>query len=245
VELHVEESGRGDPLLLMPGVTEGIGDLGEVRDELTKYYRVIGVDLPGSGQSMPIPRAYTKAFYEEDAKTMATLLDERGIRSARIAGFSDGGEVALLLAARRPDLVRAVVSWGAIGAIVSALGPVFDRLERLIDDPPDGMKGWSADLIARYGRENARNTMRSWTGAARELLLAGGDISLGSAHAIQCPVLLIAGDRDSFCPPDALKALAERIPSVELIVLEGVRHSVHQERTDWFIPTVTRWLAAH
>jgi len=245
VTLHIEESGRGDPLLLMPGFSEGIGDLGVVRKELAQHYRLIGVDLPGSGESTPIPRAYTKEFYEEDAQTMAALLDERGIRSARIAGFSDGGEVALLLAARRPDLVRAVVAWGAVGVITGTLGPSLDVLERLIDDPPERLAGWSEDLVARYGRDNARGTMKSWTTALRQLLLAGGDISLGSARAIQCPVLLIAGDRDWFCTFDALKALAERILSTELIVVKGAGHAVHQERAEWFVPTVTRWLATH
>src|SRR5207302_2054190 len=140
--LHVEESGAGEPLLLMPGFSEGIPDLGEIHPELAKDYRVIAVALPGSGRSTPIPRAYTKGFYEDDAQTMANLLDVRGIRSALIAGFSDGGEVALLLAVRRPELVRAVVAWGASGVIPGTVGPMLDVMERVVDDPPERMAGW-------------------------------------------------------------------------------------------------------
>lgn len=245
IALDVDESGRGEPLLLMPGFSEGIADLGEIHPELAKDYRVIAAALPGSGRSAPIPRAYTKRFYEDDALTMAGLLDERRIRSARIAGFSDGGEVALLLAARRPDLVRAVVAWGASGVIPGTVGPQLDVMERVVDDPPERMAGWSAHLVAKYGRDNARETLRSWTAAVRELLQAGGDISLRSADQIQCPTLLIVGDRDAGNPADGVRALAARIPLAELIVVEGAGHSVHRQRSDWFVPKVKGWLAAH
>ena len=243
--LDVEESGRGEPLLLMPGFSEGIPDLGEIHPELAKDYRVIAVALPGSGRSTPIPRAYTKGFYEDDAQTMANLLDVRGIRSALIAGFSDGGEVALLLAVRRPELVRAVVAWGASGVIPGTVGRMLDVMERVVDDPPERMAGWSAHLVAQYGRDNARETLRSWTAAVRALLQAGGDISFGSANQISCPTLLIVGDRDTGNPADGVRALAARIPLAEVIVVEGAGHPVHRQRSDWFVPKVKGWLAAH
>lgn len=243
--LHVEDSGIGEPLLLMPGFTESISDLQGVRAELEKSHHIIGVDLPGSGASTPIPRAYTKDFYEQDVRTVAGLLDERGIRDARVAGFSDGGEVGLLLAARRPDLVRCLVSWGACGVIGPWVGPWLASLAQVIDSPSEPMKKWRDLLIAKYGRDNARETMRSWTKAVGELLDAGGDISLRSADQITCPVLLITGERDDGNPPEAIRALAERISSSDAIVVERAGHSVHRDRADWFVPTIVNWLAAH
>jgi pimeloyl-ACP methyl ester carboxylesterase len=43
----------------------------------------------------------------------AELLDRLGIRDADVMGWSDGGIVALMLAVRRPELVRRLVVSGA------------------------------------------------------------------------------------------------------------------------------------
>jgi valacyclovir hydrolase len=243
--LHVQEFGEGEPLLLMPGFTESVSDMLTVPSELAQQYHVIGVDLPGSGGSTPIPRAFTKAFYEEDVRTIGALLDERGIRSTRVAGFSDGGEVGLLLAARRPELVRALVSWGACGVIGPWVGHWLSDLERVIDSPSEGMKKWSEHLVGRYGRDDARETMRSWTAAIRDILEAGGDISFASAARISCPVLLITGELDRGNPPEAVRSLGQRLRSAEVVVVQGAGHSVHRDKAAWFLPTITSWLAAH
>src|SRR5207302_1577043 len=120
-----------------------------------------------------------------------------------------------------------------------------DALARIIDAPSERMAGWSADLVSRYGREAARETMKSWTAAIRDLLQDGGDISLRSANQIRCPALLIVGERDVNNPAEALRALAERIALAEVIVVEGAGHPVHRDRPDWFMPTIANWLAAH
>src|SRR5262245_27240220 len=97
-QIYFEERGEGDPVLVLPGFTEGIDDLEGVIAPLAERYRVIAADLPGSGQSKPIPRSYTPEFYQEDATRMAALLAHLDVVPAHLVGFSDGGEVMLLMA---------------------------------------------------------------------------------------------------------------------------------------------------
>ena len=103
--LAVVDEGAGEAVLLLPGFTESVEDVEDLRVALATRFRVIAVDLPGSGRSGPIPRTYAATFYDEDADTMALLLERCGVRSSHVVGHSDGGEVALVLAARRPGLV--------------------------------------------------------------------------------------------------------------------------------------------
>ena len=243
--LRVVESGNGEPLLLLPGFTESVEDVGGVLATLATRFHVIAVDLPGSGKSDPIPRAYSWSLYEEDARAMAELLDGRAIGSARVVGFSDGGEVGLVLAARRPDLVRALVVWGATGVVPPTLGPMIDVFAEIIDRPPDGLNAWRDSLVERYGIDDARSTTRSWSAAIRSLLERGGDISLSLAKQIRCPVLVIAGENDRFAPAAEVQQLGSRLAQADIRIVPGAGHSVHDDRPDWFDTTVLEWLAGH
>jgi valacyclovir hydrolase len=119
-KLYYEDSGRGDAVALMPGWGGSIADLSRLRHDLAGGFRVVVVDLPGSGRSQPQPRHYTPGYYREDATVLLGLLDALGIGAARLAGFSDGGEEALLMAALRPGCALSLFTWGAIGQIVAS-----------------------------------------------------------------------------------------------------------------------------
>jgi pimeloyl-ACP methyl ester carboxylesterase len=242
--LHIVESGTGEPVLLMPGFTEGAKDVGGILAALATRFHVLAVDLPGSGESSPIPRPYSSDLYEEDARTMAELLDARGITRARVVGFSDGGEVGLVLAARRPDLVLALAVWGAVGVVPSTVRPILDMFAQLIDHPPAGRRAWRQALVERYGLDAARQTLRSWSSAIRSLLDRGGDISLSMAKDIRCPVLLIAGEKDPFAPATEVRELGSRLVKVDVEIVPDAGHSVHDDQPEWFNAYVLGWLGA-
>src|SRR5438552_12986506 len=46
---------------------------------------------------------------DDHAETVVTLLDKLGVRGCEVIGHSAGGSIAVLIAARRPDLVSALV----------------------------------------------------------------------------------------------------------------------------------------
>jgi valacyclovir hydrolase len=51
--LYYEDTGRGDPVVLMAGWVGSIIELSPLRAALLPGFRVIAVDLPGSGRSEP------------------------------------------------------------------------------------------------------------------------------------------------------------------------------------------------
>lgn len=108
---------------------------------------------------------------------------------------------------------------------------------------PDAVRWRSfGQLKKRYGENVARDMLRNWVTASRQILAAGGDISFEHANEIGCPVLILAGTHDAFCPPVGMRELADRIPGAELVQVAGGGHSLHDERPEWFNQTALAWL---
>ena len=199
-QIYYEDTGRGDTVVLMPGWGGSITDLDRLRREFVSGFRVIAVDLPGSGRSQPQPRHYTASYYLDDARALLGLLDALRVEVAHLVGFSDGGENALLMAALEPGRALSVVTWGAAGQIVAS-PDMLDGLARLVDEPIDPLKALAAYMVEAHGVHNARLMAGSWARALGGIIDAGGDVSRSRATLITCPTLLITGTYDPFCPP--------------------------------------------
>ena len=91
--------GSGEPLLLIHGLGSHYRVWEPVMDRLAAEREVIGIDLPGFGDSPPLPHGGTPNAYElSDA--VASFLDDTGWEKPHIAGNSLGGWIALELAKR-------------------------------------------------------------------------------------------------------------------------------------------------
>ena len=242
--LYYEDTGRGDTVVLLPGWGGSIIELSRLRAALSPGFRVIAVDLPGSGRSQPQPRSYTASYYHDDARALLGLLDAMGISTAHLAGFSDGGEEAVLMAELRPGLALSLFTWGAAGKI-EATPDELTSLENAVDQPTEGLAPLAAYLATAHGPDVARIMTSSWAQAMRDLIALGGDISRRSAHLITCPALLVAGTYDSHCPPGLTSELAALIPKGQFLEAPGAGHEVHVSHAAWLAGQLTGWLAGH
>ena len=117
VELYYEEEGEGDPIVLVHGSWTDADAWGAVMTALTERLRVIAYDRRGHSRS---ERPDTQGSTDEDADDLEALIDGLGLAPAHVATSSHGGNVAMRLAARRPDLFRSLTmheppSFGALG----------------------------------------------------------------------------------------------------------------------------------
>ena len=240
--MYYEEHGQGEAVLLLPGWGGSIAEFGQLRRELGTGFRVIAADLPGCGRSEP--RSYSADFYTQDARAFLALLDQLGVGAAHLVGFSDGGETALLMAALAPGRALSVAAWGVAGQIVEP-AEGFGPLERLLDEPSEQLLPLAAYLAEAYGPDRARAMAAGWAGALREIVAAGGDISLSRAGAITCPVLLVAGSDDPYCPVAAVQELAAAIPRSRFLELESVGHDVHLAAAGVLTTVVLDWVGEH
>jgi pimeloyl-ACP methyl ester carboxylesterase len=242
--IYYEDTGRGDTVVLLPGWGGSIIDLNRIRRELTSGFRVIAVDLPGSGRSQPQPRHYASSYYLDDARRLFGLLDELRVGVAHLVGFSDGGEEALLMAALQPARALSVLTWGAAGQIVAS-ADMLSGLAHMVDAPVEPFTSLAAYLAEAYGADEARIMARSWAQAMSEVIEAGGDVSRSRAALITCPALLITGTHDLFCPPDLVREMAEAIPRGRYLEMPEGGHDVHLSHSGWLVSTVVDWLTNH
>lgn len=215
-----------------------------MRGELVSGFRVIAIDLPGSGRSQPQPRHYPSTYYLDDARTLLRLLDDLRIEVAHLVGFSDGGEEALLIAALQPARALSVLTWGAAGQVVAS-PRMLRGLTHLLDDPIEELKSLAAYLAEKYGVNEARVMAGSWAQALTAIVDSGGDISRSKAGRIACPALLITGTHDPFCPPSLVRDMAEAIPRGVFLEAPGGGHDIHLSHGGWLVSKVAAWLADH
>jgi pimeloyl-ACP methyl ester carboxylesterase len=108
VSLYYEVHGAGSPILCIHGGGSSALLWGEAVPELARFGRVIVYDRRGCTRSER-PDPYQATVVGEHADDAAALLEALAATPAVVIGRSYGGEIALDLLRRYPDLVRALV----------------------------------------------------------------------------------------------------------------------------------------
>jgi valacyclovir hydrolase len=238
------DQGAGIPILLIHGFTgTARSHLGWLIDDLAADYRIIAPDLRGYGNSQPPRRDFPVDFYQRDADDLAELLEHLAPGPVALLGFSDGAESALLLAARRPDLVRCVLAWGVAGVIAPAMLASIQNWLPVADWGSD-REAWRRQIVADHGEAQFVPLIEGWVAAAEAIAASGGNICLEQATAIRCPTLLINGDGDVGNPPDDLHRLAARIDDCRIEFVAGSGHAVHEDQPERFRKLVREFLIA-
>lgn len=126
-ELFFTESGTGENLMLLHGWTCDSNDWSWQLPAFESQYRVVAVDLRGHGWSEVMPAgAYEPEDYVLDIESLITphYPGEKFI----LMGHSMGGQIAARLAAKRPDLTKAVVSVDGSLGFSERVGEAFAQV---------------------------------------------------------------------------------------------------------------------
>jgi len=243
VALAYLDEGHHRPLVMLHGFSgTAHSHLDTLVDEFRPDYRVLAPDLRGYGASRPPGRDFPLNFIERDADDVAALLDALGCNSSAVLGFSDGGEAALVLAAKRPDLVRGLVVWGAFGQVPPS---VVRWLETLLPVEAWGedLLEWRESLIAHHGQEQWPGLVTSYVECERALAAAGWNLPLGLADRIACPVLQLHGEAELRSNEKEVAQLASQIPHGRLQIVPSADHSLHREQPVLFANEVRAFIA--
>ena len=185
---------------------------------LAEEGRVVAVDLPGFGTAKPI-RPRLGLSIEEFADSVARTMDPLDIAGAVIVGHSMGTQVAVSLAARRPDLVRGL----------ALLGPVMAPQDR---NPLKAGLLLGLDIFREDARGN-RIVIGDYLHCGVRWYLATLPAMLGyeterEIERVRVPTLVVRGGRDPIARDGWVDALAERsgggaarVPGVAHLVMHG------------------------
>ncbi|HEY1640027.1 MAG TPA: alpha/beta fold hydrolase [Streptosporangiaceae bacterium] len=237
--LAYTRAGSGPPLVLLHGIGSWRGAWDPVIPGLAERFDVIAADLPGFGESAPLPAGEpTPAAL---AAAVAGLLDELGITAAHLAGNSLGGWVALELAGLRPAASVALLSPAGLWRDDC---PVYCRvslraswwlsrhagglLARAVGCRPGRVlvlgqtHGRPAGLDPAYARAAVRALA---SGPAFDAALrATTRRRYRSGPPLGCPVSLVFGSRDLIFLPRQSRHQDQLPVSTRLSVLPGCGH---------------------
>lgn len=220
---------------------------------LQTAFEVQTLDLPGHGRQV-----YQSVGTELDAWADALLAEARA--PATWVGWSLGGLVALAAARKAPEKVRALV--------LVASSPKFAQAP---DWPhaiePDLLHKFEAELQSDYrqlledfivlqtmGASRLRDEVRRLRACMQE----GGEptpeaLSLGlkfllqtdmrgALRELQCPCLLLLGDRDKLVPIQLAEVFRRDYPRVEVKVITGSGHAPFLSHAAEFADVVSGWI---
>lgn len=194
---------------------------------LEDEFHVFAYDRTGHGFTADQPGSLHFAFQAEEA---IAYLEDVVKEPAHLVGASDGAIIALMVAIRRPDLVKSVVS---IGGNFHYSGVDFDMGQPMV----------SEEDLAEYTliSPDAPHTLLEKTKRMFEIWDSEPDISKEDLATIQCPVLVVAGD-DDVISLGHTQELFEAIPLAQLAIIPGTSHAVVKEKTNLFNAIMVQFL---
>lgn len=214
-----DSGGTGEPVLFLHG---GLSDsellLEPLEPALRDRYRILAFDRRGHGRTADTEAV---AFHYDDmaAETIAAIEKLIG-GPTHLVGWSDGGIIALLVALRRPDLVRSLVLIGA-NYHFNGMMPVDNDgsapemlRDRYAERSPDGVEHFGQVL------------KKSFAMFASEPTLTTDDL-----RKISAPALVMVGD-DDMATLAHTASLYESLPQGQLAVVPGTSHAVVLEKPE-------------
>jgi pimeloyl-ACP methyl ester carboxylesterase len=230
IDIYYEEQGEGDPILCIHGTSSSALVWEDAARELAGHGRCIVYDRRGSFRSeRPEPYETSVGEHADDA---AALLDSLSAAPAIVIGRSYGGEVALDLARRYPEKVKAMALLEPASLSLSSEGrewwqPVMDKvltvgvtdissvaevfLQEVVDD-----ETWAAfpDEIKNMLRGNGPAILAELRGGPLEL-------TVEEMGAIDQPALMVSA-KDS---PEAFRSVdrivSDALPNCVSVVTDG------------------------
>lgn len=253
VAVDFDVRGEGPPLYMVHGIgSRGVTWQGIVPG-LADRFTCVTYDLRGHGSSPVPPTPYTLEDLVDDLEALRSRLGHDRIS---VIGHSLGGMIGPAYARAHPERVLSVgllstaagrtvedrSKLEAVGAAMEekGIGPVLDTfLERwytddFIRERPDAVEArrkqvveTPADVFMSVFWVYARTEMAPWL------------------HEVQCPCLVLTGELDGACNPRLNRFMADELPDSELVILEGLKHSILIEGPDRVLPPLRRFLLQH
>lgn len=248
VAAHVR--GDGEPLVLLHGVGMRAEAWGPQIKEMSKAARVIALDLPGHGQSAPLPSGSDLRVF---VAWLGRALDALGLEQVNLAGHSMGALIAGGAAAEFGARIRRVallngVRCRAPAAREAVLARTRDLAAGGAPDIEGPLQRWfGKDVVAERYKAMAREWLRQMEpGAyltAYHAFATGDRVYADCWPNCSCPALFITGSGDPNSTPRMSLDMADLAPNGKAVIIEGHRHVVNLTAPDQVNAHLSAWLS--
>lgn len=199
------EHGAGPTLIFLHGNSESKKIFAHYQTEHFADYHTIALDSRGHGQSRSIDRELT---IPQLANDVVNFCIAKGIQRTHLVGYSDGGNIALLLAKNAPQLFDKIVAI-APNYLVSGTEEktlrTFTRLYKL----------WK--FLRRLGLPAQKIIMRF------DLMMNDIGITADELRSINTGMKILYAEKEMI-KPEHIREIAELVPNTELEMIPGCTH---------------------
>jgi len=250
-EWRVDESGAGEPLVLVHGLGTDSTAWSRVAPLLAQRFRVIAVDLPGYALDSSV---HAVPHADELAAGLDALLERLGVSSAVFVGHSFGGAVSLLTAHRYPSRCAglALIAPGGFGVELNPVVPfmgtragarvlralysprasrTIERLAARVESNSETSRVRVSELMETYDRLRTEKARDQFQASVRESLALSADIDRTQIVINpRIPILVLWGREDRVLPPWQAKNVKSMLPWSTVRLLDGVGHTPHRSQ---------------
>jgi 3-oxoadipate enol-lactonase len=244
-KVAVEEEGEGDAVVCVHGLGGTSNTWTALMPGLARY-RVVRLDLPGSGRSPAGTTPLSITRFVDAVRDICSRLD---VTRAHFLGHSMGTIVCQHLAADHPRLVRSLALFGPLMAPAEAARTgIRARAAKARSEGMAGMQEIAQSLLQAATSADSRQRFPAAAAFVRESLMrqdpegyarsceALAEAQAAAVERVECGTLLVTGDEDGVAPPQAVRAMAERFVAARhgarTVVLNRCGHWTPIERPD-------------
>jgi pimeloyl-ACP methyl ester carboxylesterase len=230
LNLHIERSGRGQPIILIHGSGWNASMWHNQTDYLKSSMEVIALDLPGHGESPG--NGYESV--EEYGDIVHGMIDELSLGAVYVAGHSLGGAIAMSLALSHPAAVKGLILIGT-GVKLKVLPDILEGIER--------DKETTVRSIVEFAFSN-KSAPSLKALAFEETMKCRADVIykdfsacdhfnvMDSISSLAIPALIICGGEDTLTPPKYSAYLNKAVEDSQMVLVEDAGHMVMMEKPD-------------
>ena len=258
--LRVTSAGRGEPLILIPGIFGAAYAYRRITGPLAaRGYRTIVIEPLGYGfSSHPKQADYS---FTAQTQRVGNALDQLGVKQALFVAQSSGAAIAFRLAILRPDLVRGLLSIDG-GPAESAATPGMKKAFKFgglltkfaVDESKlrhdvrreivrnSGDTTWVTDAVVRGYTAGQTADMSGSIDAFQRMSKSKESDSLASRlHELEQPVLLLIGTvpHPAEVTSEQRELLSEKLPDFKTDSVRGSGQYIQEEQPGAVIDAIT------
>ncbi len=214
LKMYYEIHGVGGmPLVLIHGGGSTIETtFGHILPMLANYRKVIALELQAHGRTSD---RNSPVSFEQDADDVAGLLHSLKIDKADFFGFSNGGNTAMQIGIRHPELVNKLIIASSFYKREGMVPGFFAFMEKAsLDNMPALLKTAYLQVAAD------KDHLQVMHDKDKERMVRFIDWTDEDLQSIKAETLIIVGDKDAVTPEHGAK-MCRIIPKARLMVLPG------------------------
>ncbi len=237
IEVSYELLGEGASLVLIHGFTDNSTMWYNQVPVFAERFKVLAYDVRGHGKTRTPEGGFSMKLFADDVHALLRAL---GIEKACVLGYSMGGRIALQFALEYPEMTSGLVfaNSGVMGSDVQPteeqIAELVERRKQMVEMFEAGQIEVIADGMAersfspgfrdkdpaafqKYKDVKLQNDPRHYLAMMQAMVEAVTNPP--DLRRLECPALIIAGDRDSFMTVDEAKSMERAISDTTVTIL--------------------------